>query len=435
MARCTSEAKLDTRTARRKLPPRNEPYWNSVQPGLHVGYRRNLSQAAGVWYLRFTPRKGEGILSQRKVFRTLGIADDVAEADQLGIFSYEQARKAAVAWLPTATDVATGEKPRERTYTVKQAVDDYLREHMAKRRPKSYGTTSYMANANVIPFLGPRDVNTLRTRQIESWLSDLVETPRRKPRNGEKKDAPEAVRRRKDTANRNLTVLKAALNYALGHRRVTCDGNAWRMVKPFKAVGRARTRFLADKEARNLVDHCEPAEFRTLVQAALLSGCRYGELCRLSVVDFNENAGTLFVAESKTGNPRTVYLGTEAVQFFAVLCANKRSNDPILAKSGTTRWGKDDAKGMMETACTEAEIEPCTIHELRHTAASRWIQQGLSLPEVADQLGHTDLRMVSRHYGHLSKATLGKRMRSMRPLGILQPERDLATTTASQAVQ
>jgi integrase len=436
MARRTGEAKLDTRTARRKLDSRNEPYWNSVQSGLHVGYRRNEGQSAGVWYARFTPRKGEGILNQRKVFKRLGSADDTVDADQVNTFTYEQAKKQAVGWLPTATDIATGEKPRGAAYTVEQALKDYLREHIAKRRPRSLETTTYISNALIVPFLGSKDVNLLKARQIEAWLNDLVENPRRKPRNGEEEDSPEALRRRKDSGNRYLTVLKAALTYALSHRRITCDDAAWRFVKPFKAVARARTRFLNDAEARTLVEMCEPLEFRLLVRAALYSGCRYGELSRLNVEDFHAKAGTLFVAESKSGRPRTVYLDSEGILFFSALCEGKKSSDAILRKGDGKRWDKDDAKGMMDAACKGGAIEPCTIHELRHTAASRWIQNGLSLPEVAEQLGHSDIRMVSRHYGHLSKATLAKRMRAMRPLGIPRvprvrehsPARDQRTT-------
>lgn len=437
MARSTAEVKLDTRTARRKLEPRNEPYWNSVQAGLHVGYRRSESQAAGVWSFRFTPRKGEGILSQRKIFKRLGSADDAVDADLVNTFTYEQARKSAIDWLPTATDIATGEKPRRASYTVEQALKDYLREHIAKRRPRSLETTTYISNALIVPFLGSKDVNLLKARQIEAWLNDLVENPRRKARKGEEADSPEALRRRKDSGNRYLTVLKAALTYAFNHRRVSCDDAAWRFVKPFKAVARARTRFLTDDEARRLVGKCEPAEFLLLVRAALYSGCRYGELSRLNVEDFYSEAGTLFIAESKSGKPRTVYLDSEGLRFFTALCDRKRPTEAILHKRDGSRWAKDDAKGMIEAACTSAEIDSCTIHELRHTAASRWIQCGLSLPEVADQLGHSDIRMVSRHYGHLSKVTLANRMRAIKPLGFPEPSTIIPTESklVTQTIQ
>jgi integrase len=36
-----------------------------------------------------------------------------------------------------------------------------------------------------------------------------------------------------------------------------------------------------------------PTDFRLLVQAALLSGARYDQVCRLAVRDYNPDAGTL----------------------------------------------------------------------------------------------------------------------------------------------
>jgi len=40
-------AKLETPTARRKLPVRNKPYSIPISPGIHLGYRRN--KGAGAW--------------------------------------------------------------------------------------------------------------------------------------------------------------------------------------------------------------------------------------------------------------------------------------------------------------------------------------------------------------------------------------------------
>jgi hypothetical protein len=120
-----------------------------------------------------------------------------------------------------------------------------------------------MADANIKPRLGSPDVDKLKTREIELWLNELAEITRRKPRGEEEVDSPEAERRRKDTANRNLTVLKVALTYALREKRISCDGSA-SLVMPFKNVGQARTGFLSDAEARRVVQNCSDPAFRLL---------------------------------------------------------------------------------------------------------------------------------------------------------------------------
>ena len=73
-------------------------------------------------------------------------------------------------------------------------------------------------------------------------------------------------------------------------------------------------------------------EFRALVNAALFTGCRYGELGRLHVGDVNADAGTIFVGKSKSGKARHVVLTEEGQGFFRQLTAGRASNALLLAK-------------------------------------------------------------------------------------------------------
>ena len=111
------------------------------------------------------------------------------------------------------------------------------------------------------------------------------------------------IRARRATANRNLTVLKAALNHAWQGGKITGSDEAWRKVKPFRGADAARVRYLQIDECTRLLNACEP-DFRRLVRGALVTGARYGELCRADVRDFNPDSASLLVRESKGGKPR-----------------------------------------------------------------------------------------------------------------------------------
>ena len=56
-------------------------------------------------------------------------------------------------------------------------------------------------------------------------------------------------------------------------------------------------RYLTVAEAKRLINAADP-DFRILVQAALQTGARYGELARLTVTDFNPHVGTLSIQHS-----------------------------------------------------------------------------------------------------------------------------------------
>jgi integrase len=87
------------------------------------------------------------------------------------------------------------------------------------------------------------------------------------PKYREVDDSPEAMRRRRSTANRVLTILKAALNHA--HREGRCaSDDAWRTARAFREADAVKLRYLSDDESRRLTNAC-PADFRALVTGAL----------------------------------------------------------------------------------------------------------------------------------------------------------------------
>jgi len=66
----------------------------------------------------------------------------------------------------------------------------------------------------------------------------------------------------------------------------------------------------------------------------------------------------------------------------------------------------------IKKAKKRAGIEGVTIHDFRHTCASRLIQNGLSLYEVASILGHTDVQTTQR-YAHLERRDVSQRARDI----------------------
>ena len=70
---------------------------------------------------------------------------------------------------------------------------------------------------------------------------------------------------------------------------------------------------------------------------------------------------------------------------------------------------------MVET-CANARIDPpITFHGLRHSYASALVKAGTPLAYVAESLGHANIKMVSKHYGHFEKSHLAETIRANVP--------------------
>lgn len=128
MARRVADKNLDTRAARRKLAPRAEPYWRSIERGLHLGYRRHADMA-GPWIVRHY------VGDQRYEEAAIGVADDLSDADGVAILTYWQAVDKARARMKdrALTDAGVPFGP----YTVAAAIADHLHISNTKRKARS----------------------------------------------------------------------------------------------------------------------------------------------------------------------------------------------------------------------------------------------------------------------------------------------------------
>lgn len=399
MARTVRNAKLDSRSARSKLPARREPYWVVISKGCALGYRKGSK--GGTWIARYRDETG------KQNYNALGAADDAMDADGTVCITYADAQRMADGWFKIAASGFGGDAPRSGPYLVKDAMADYIADYK-RRGGKSLYTVESVINAHIIPVLGEIPVAKLTRRRIERWQDDLAKAPpmlRTRPgeprKHREMPAGTKGERQRKSSSNRVLTALKAALNHAYDNRKVASD-EAWRPVKAFREVDAARVRYLSDDESRRLVNAATP-QLRPMVQAALLTGCRYGELCALVASDYNPDAGTLHIRISKSGKPRHVVLTDEGRSFFDTATAGKAPDELILIRDDGSAWAKSHQQRPFKAACTAAKLGELTFHELRHTYASRLVMNGAPLPVVAAQLGHSDTRMVEKHYGHMSE--------------------------------
>jgi integrase len=423
-------------------------YWRDLDHGLHLGYRRGAN--GGRWLARFYLGGG------RYAVETLAVADDNSDADesltpdQIGalvsnganpVLSFYQVQAAARARAITRMRGRPGIFEAG-TYTVRRAMEEYLFYLDAEAKPSAAADAKYRAEAFILPEFGDVQVATLTSNKIDQWKQGLATTPARlRTKKGEDQQhrAPpaddEAVRRRRVSANRCLSILKAGLNWALqnseGLKGSGVTDHEWRIVKKFKHVEVARGDHLEPAQVKRLVNACGP-DLRALVLAALYTGARYGSLIKLRVDDYKAPLGQVQLRGTKTGKDFHVYLNDEGRAFFDRLTSGRGPDEIMLSRevkgrSGETRrepWGQAHHQRPFRDAVKRAKLpQATTFYTLRHTYASLALMNGAPPMVVAHNLGHSDTRMVEAHYGHLTKKYVEDQIKAAAPsFGIVEAD-------------
>lgn len=365
---------IKSKSARDALKPRREPYWHLLSVGLYVGFRRTGD--GGTWIGR---RLQEG--TKKYLLRSFG-----------ELPSFEEAKHHVEEWAG-GIDVGATHKAT----TVKEACETYVT-HLMTQNSKAAAKDAEGRFKRLVygKTLGNTKLDKLNTTKVRAWLNEQLDD------DGDEED----LRRSKDSANRNLTAIKAALNLALRDRLVASDAG-WKTVSPFQKAGRRRDRFLSVAERNALLEHC-PADLAALVRALLLTAVRPGEIAGADVGDFNAKQGTLTLT-GKTGT-RTVTLSTAAREFFADQAKGKLPAAPLLTDGFGNRWNKDRWKKDFKAAAAAAKLPPDVVmYTLRHVAISEMIAGGVDTFLVA-KLAGTSTAMIDKHYGHLRHAQTRARL-------------------------
>lgn len=447
MARTTKDQRLDTPSIRLKLKPRpgNEPYWRTLDTCLALGYRPG--KKGGSWIARHY----DATTGRR--YHKLAAADDIQDANGINVLTFGEAKAKAEEWFRQLAEMDSGEVVGSK-YSVADAMADYL-QHLEREKRKPQDRTKSTIDAHILPALGTIQLSKLTHGKVKKWRDALADgSPRTrtgfvkervwcvrmvhgKPKgqyrmrvtetkiplkqaHREIDDDPETLRKRQASANRILTVLKAALNHACVERKVSTKA-AWTNVKAFRKVDVAKVRFLSVSELKAFIPVCE-ADFRRIAKGALVTGARYGELAAMFVEDFNEPNGTVYIATSKNGESRHIHLNDEGIAFFKQVVKGRNPNDPMFVRANGEPWKTSEQQRPMEAACKDAHIEGVTFHILRHTYASHAVMNGMPLEVLQKQLGHKDIRITLKHYAHLCSDYKQQSVRAHAPsFGFTEP--------------
>lgn len=248
------------------------------------------------------------------------------------------------------------------------------------------------------------------TRSYKEALRQLADSFNGKMLNEISSFAIEGHRQRRIKAgvrvrtNRELAVLKNLFNRCKEWKLFEGE-NPVVSVKQTKEP-KQRLRVLTQEEETSFLAECaEP--LRTQVLIGIYCGVRLkseGLTLRWQDIDFRLKTLTVQAAYSKNSKPRTIPMNSLVLDALSLLpkksewVFTKPNGKPYTAVRGFDKARK--AAGLIDVV-PNTEKFAVTVHTLRHTFATRLIENGVDLRTVQELGGWSNLKMLER-YGHVS---------------------------------
>lgn len=99
-------------------------------------------------------------------------------------------------------------------------------------------------------------------------------------------------------------------------------------------------------------------------------------------------------------------LNTLATQLLQELHEERKGDNPWVFPSDAECGHLLEIRKSFETVKKQAGVSNLRLHDLRRSFASLLVNAGVSIYEVRDPLGHSDVRVTQEAYAHLTQKTL-----------------------------
>ncbi|UUL82364.1 tyrosine-type recombinase/integrase [Sphingomonas qomolangmaensis] len=364
---------------REALPSQREPHWQRIRPGCFLGYRPSAREGVGTWIARAYDEEQRGYL-----LKAIGDFGTLPGRDR-----FCDAKREAEAF---AALVEAGGYAEEKIETVEEACRQYVESH-----PDSQGRFTRHIYSDPIAKV---KLAKLRRHHLKAWRRRLENKPALVTR---RKKGPQVTRDRAPSSiNRDMAILRAALNTVLAPGAPDTEAAWQEALKSIRNADRQRTLYL-DRDQRRLLLENVDAEIEPFVRTLCLLPLRPGAVAALTVGDFDKRTSELSIGKDKSGKPRRILVPPAAAELLAAQTHGRPFDKPLLARGNGKLWDKETWKRPFAKAVVIAKLPiGTTAYTLRHSTITDLVNGGLPLLSVA-QISDTSAEMIERHYSHLSR--------------------------------
>jgi integrase len=269
--------------------------------------------------------------------------------------------------------------PGKETFT--EIIKRYLSHQEARLTPRAYERSRGIVEKHLKSAFGTTPLAKIRRADIQRYVTE--------------RSAVVSA----GSVNKELNVIKHLLGLALEWELIAI--NVARGIKPPR-VPAGRVRYLQPGELHAVLEAC-PEWLRPIAGLLAFTGMRRSEVLGLRWLDVDRKGERIMLPQTKNGDGRIVWLNALACQVLDSLPAGAPT-DHVFPHSDPAALAEKISHTFPQV-CRRVGVADFHLHDLRHTAASWLRMSGADLQDVAELLGHRDLRMTKR-YSHLSPAHL-----------------------------
>lgn len=137
---------------------------------------------------------------------------------------------------------------------------------------------------------------------------------------------------------------------------------------------------------------CESIRDLALLDFLYCTGCRVSEVSRLDIMDIDFEQRECVVL-GKGNKERTVYLSEVAAMHLQEYLGTRRDcSDALFVGKGSRRLTKNGIEARLKQIGKAAGVENVHPHRYRRTLATNLLDRGMNIQDVAQILGHADLK-------------------------------------------
>ena len=263
-----------------------------------------------------------------------------------------------------------------------------LKKDMQMRNFSKYTYDSYLGKAkDIMKYFGTKALEDITTEELREYLLKYLKEERK-------------------LGDRSINYYNSVIRFIY---EVTLDKVLNKKQLPMRKRKKTVYKVLTKKELSTFFNCVDNFKYKTIFMLAYGSGLRIGEIVNLRVEDIDSKNMRIFVREGKGNKERYTILSKQSLEmlrtYWGKYRPNKRRGRIFLCETGQAITVGVIREHFRKYRRKAKINEKATLHTLRHNFATNLIENGATLIQVKELMGHSNIRSTME-YVHVANIDL-----------------------------